>query len=194
MRSSANTNRWAGSLLSSPYHNEYQHAGQRARHRILMERLCALEGLPGTSSGLLLRFDKHPTCLHLQACLPYILLNLYPCALLLRSCISATPGQQCQSNVQAVEEMNRQTGARVNPDALPDDMMSNSSNTRGLMSAVSQLPALIERKRTIEKHTSILHKLLEARLLALARASQGSMISCTASGSWFIGRPPSTQA
>ena len=64
------------------------------------------------------------------------------------------------THVQAVEEKNRQTGARVNPDATPDDMMNNPANTRGLMTAVNQLPALIERKRTIEKHVSILHKLM----------------------------------
>lgn len=64
---------------------------------------------------------------------------------------------------QAVEDMNRQTGARVDPNATPDDMMSGASHTRGLMSAVSQLPQLIERKRTIEKHSSILHQLLGVR-------------------------------
>lgn len=59
--------------------------------------------------------------------------------------------------------MNRQTGARVDPNATTEDMMSNQAgtgNARGLMSAVSQLPALIERKRTIEKHSAILHGLL----------------------------------
>ena len=45
-------------------------------------------------------------------------------------------------------------------------MMNNSGNTRGLMSAVAQLPQLIERKRTIEKHSSLLHKLLSVGLAA----------------------------
>ena len=45
----------------------------------------------------------------------------------------------------AVEDLNRATGANVDPSADLNDVMSAS--TRGLMSAVSSLPQLTERKR-----------------------------------------------
>ena len=61
--------------------------------------------------------------------------------------------------MQAVQEMNRQTGANVDPNQDPSEMMN--SNTRGLMNAVHQLPVLVERKRTIEKHSTLLHALLK---------------------------------
>ena len=61
--------------------------------------------------------------------------------------------------VQAVHEMNRQTGANVDPNKDPAELMEGG--TRGLMNAVHQLPALVERKRTIEKHSTLLHKLLK---------------------------------
>lgn len=63
--------------------------------------------------------------------------------------------------LQAVHEMNRQTGANVDPNKDPAELMEGG--TRGLMSAVHQLPALVERKRTIEKHSTLLHKLLKVR-------------------------------
>ena len=56
--------------------------------------------------------------------------------------------------MQAVEDVNRQTGANVDPNADAGDMLQ--SNTRGLMAAMSTLPELTERKRTIDKHTALL--------------------------------------
>ncbi|KAK9829342.1 hypothetical protein WJX72_005270 [[Myrmecia] bisecta] len=58
----------------------------------------------------------------------------------------------------AIEELNRKTGSDVDPNADPNDIMQ--SNTRNLMSAVSALPELTERKRTIDKHTNLATKLL----------------------------------
>lgn len=57
-------------------------------------------------------------------------------------------------DMQAVEDLNRQTGANVDPNADAGDMLQ--SNTRGLMAAMSTLPELTERKRTIDKHTALL--------------------------------------
>ena len=73
-----------------------------------------------------------------------------------------------QPFVQAVQEMNRQTGANVDPNQDPSEMMN--SNTRGLMNAVHQLPVLVERKRTIEKHSSLLHALLKVALLPMLQS------------------------
>jgi len=58
----------------------------------------------------------------------------------------------------SVEELNRATGANVDPTADPSELMSAS--TRGLMSAVSSLPQLTERKRVIDKHTNLATALL----------------------------------
>jgi hypothetical protein len=58
----------------------------------------------------------------------------------------------------AVEELNRATGAAADPSADPSDAMSAS--TRGLMSAVSSLPELAERKRVLDKHTNLATALL----------------------------------
>ncbi|KAK9862629.1 hypothetical protein WJX84_008227 [Apatococcus fuscideae] len=58
--------------------------------------------------------------------------------------------QQILKYKQAIEELNRRTGADVDPAADPSELMQ--SNTRGLMSAVASLPQLTERKRTIDKH------------------------------------------
>ena len=60
---------------------------------------------------------------------------------------------------QAVEDVNRQTGANVDPNADPGDMLQ--SNTRGLMAAMSTLPELTERKRTIDKHTALLGSIVK---------------------------------
>ena len=60
----------------------------------------------------------------------------------------------------SVEELNRATGANVDPSADPSEFMS--ANTRGLMSAVSSLPELTERKRVIDKHTNIATSLLRS--------------------------------
>ena len=66
---------------------------------------------------------------------------------------------QVQKYKQAVEEVNRQTGANVDPNAEPGDMLQ--SNTRGLMAAMSTLPELTERKRTIDKHTALLGSIVK---------------------------------
>ena len=60
--------------------------------------------------------------------------------------------------VQAIEEINSQTGANMDPNADPNDLMQQT--TRGLMAAVSRLPQLTDRKRTLDKHTNLLHHLL----------------------------------
>ena len=62
--------------------------------------------------------------------------------------------------LQEVQDLNRQTGASMDPDIDPSSQMQ--SNTRHLMSAVTRLPQLSERKRIIDKHTNILHALLAA--------------------------------
>lgn len=61
---------------------------------------------------------------------------------------------------QAIEELNRKTGSHIDPLADPNDIMKN--NTRSLMSAVSSLPELTERKRVIDKHTNLATALLGA--------------------------------
>ena len=62
--------------------------------------------------------------------------------------------------LQEVQDLNRQTGASMDPDIDPSSQMQ--SNTRHLMSAVTRLPQLSEHKRIIDKHTNILHALLAA--------------------------------
>lgn len=59
----------------------------------------------------------------------------------------------------AVEDLNQATGANVDPLADPAELMSTS--TKGLMSAVSSLPELTERKRVIDKHTNLATTLLK---------------------------------
>lgn len=49
----------------------------------------------------------------------------------------------------------------MDPDADAGELMQQT--TRGLMAAVSRLPQLTERKRTLDKHTNLLHHLLKAR-------------------------------
>jgi hypothetical protein len=60
--------------------------------------------------------------------------------------------------LQAVADLNRQTGANVDPNSITDDMAQSS--TRGLMAVVSSLPELTERKRTIDKHANLATGLL----------------------------------
>jgi hypothetical protein len=60
----------------------------------------------------------------------------------------------------AVEELNRTTGANIDPSADAAGLLA--SNTKGLMSAVSSLPQLTERKRVIDKHTNVATALLNA--------------------------------
>ena len=69
------------------------------------------------------------------------------------------------SSCQAVEELNRQTGAGIDPNGDPG--AAAQTNTRGLMAAVSSLPELTERKRCIDKHTNLATHLLQARLDAI---------------------------
>ena len=59
---------------------------------------------------------------------------------------------------QAVADLNRRTGSNVDPTADPNELMQ--SNTRNLMSAISSLPQLTERKKTIDKHTNMATALL----------------------------------
>lgn len=61
---------------------------------------------------------------------------------------------------QDVAEMNRQTGGSIDAAMDPDEVMRR--NTRSLMDAVSNLPQLTERKRTIDKHTNLATALLAA--------------------------------
>ena len=68
-----------------------------------------------------------------------------------------------------MEEVNRQTGANVDPNADPGDMLQ--SNTRGLMAAMSTLPELTERKRTIDKHTTLLGSIVKASRVSLLQLS-----------------------
>ncbi|KDD76262.1 Sec1 family protein [Helicosporidium sp. ATCC 50920] len=60
----------------------------------------------------------------------------------------------------SVEELNRQTGADVDPLADPSELMGSS--TKNLMSAISSLPQLTEQKRVIDKHTNLATALLGA--------------------------------
>ena len=62
------------------------------------------------------------------------------------------------SPLQAIAEINQQTGSSIDPNTDANSLMQQT--TQGLMAAVSQLPKLLERKRTIEKHTNLLHNLL----------------------------------
>ncbi|KAK9915015.1 hypothetical protein WJX75_003656 [Coccomyxa subellipsoidea] len=66
---------------------------------------------------------------------------------------------QLQKYKQAVADLNRQTGANVDPNADPGDLMQ--SNARGLMAAVSSLPELTERKRAIDKHMNLATHMLK---------------------------------
>jgi hypothetical protein len=70
---------------------------------------------------------------------------------------------------QAVEELNRATGAGIDPDGDPG--AAGQANTRGLMAAVSSLPELTERKRCIDKHTNLATHLLHVRRPAARRAA-----------------------
>ena len=68
--------------------------------------------------------------------------------------------------MQAVADLNRRTGSNVDPTADPNELMQ--SNTRNLMSAISSLPQLTERKKVIDKHTNMatcLLKQIQARAL-----------------------------
>ena len=60
---------------------------------------------------------------------------------------------------QAVADLNRRTGSNVDPTADPSELMQ--SNNRNLMSAISSLPQLTERKKTIDKHTNMATALLK---------------------------------
>lgn len=66
------------------------------------------------------------------------------------------------SILQAVAELNKQTGANVDPNSITDDYMQAS--TRGLMAAVSSLPELTERKRTLDKHTNLATGLMKVSI------------------------------
>lgn len=61
----------------------------------------------------------------------------------------------------AVEELNKSTGANIDPNNVvdPSELMSNS--TKGLKTALTTLPQLTERKRNIDKHTNIATGLLQ---------------------------------
>lgn len=63
------------------------------------------------------------------------------------------------SGLQAIAEINQQTGSSIDPNVDANSIMQQT--TQGLMAAVSRLPQLLERKRTIEKHTNLLHNLLK---------------------------------
>lgn len=60
----------------------------------------------------------------------------------------------------SIEELNRKTGSHIDPLADPNELMRSS--TRNLMSAVSSLPELTERKRVIDKHTNLATALLKS--------------------------------
>ena len=57
-----------------------------------------------------------------------------------------------------MNDLNRRTGSNVDPTADPSELMQ--SNTRNLMSAISSLPQLTERKKVIDKHTNMATSLL----------------------------------
>lgn len=98
--------------------------------------------------------------------------------------VAAQNGEACDSPaesapalpVQAVTDLNRQTGANVDPNADPGDLMQ--SNARGLMAAVSSLPELTERKRAIDKHMNLATHMLKARC-PLAQTVPCSMVALT---------------
>lgn len=58
-----------------------------------------------------------------------------------------------------------QTGANMDPNADPNELMQQT--TRGLMAAVSRLPQLTDRKRTLDKHTNLLHHLLQVLMMPM---------------------------
>lgn len=73
---------------------------------------------------------------------------------------------QLKQYTDAVADLNRRTGSNVDPTADPNELMQ--SNTRNLMSAISSLPQLTERKKVIDKHTNMatcLLKQIQARAL-----------------------------
>lgn len=78
--------------------------------------------------------------------------------------------------VQAVADLNRQTGANVDPNADPGDLMQ--SNARGLMAAVSSLPELTERKRAIDKHMNLATHMLKARCPPFSYSMVALIIAC----------------
>jgi len=83
----------------------------------------------------------------------------------------------------AIEDLNRATGANVDPTADPAESMS--ANTRGLMSAVSSLPELTEKKRVIDKHTNMattLLKLIKERALDHFYSLEEELVSGKAEG------------
>lgn len=59
---------------------------------------------------------------------------------------------------ESVNDLNRRTGSNLDPTADPSELMQ--SNTRNLMSAISSLPQLTERKKVIDKHTNMAFSLL----------------------------------
>lgn len=65
---------------------------------------------------------------------------------------------QLKQYQEAVADLNRRTGSNVDPTADPNELMQSS--TRNLMSAISSLPQLTERKKTIDKHTNMATALL----------------------------------
>ncbi|KAL4519913.1 hypothetical protein Ndes2526B_g01526 [Nannochloris sp. 'desiccata'] len=83
----------------------------------------------------------------------------------------------------AIEDLNRATGANVDPTADPAESMS--ANTRGLMSAVSSLPELTEKKRVIDKHTNMatsMLKLIKERALDHFYSLEEELVSGKADG------------
>jgi hypothetical protein len=83
----------------------------------------------------------------------------------------------------AIEDLNRATGANVDPTADPAESMS--AHTRGLMSAVSSLPELTEKKRVIDKHTNMatsMLKLIKERALDHFYSLEEELVSGKADG------------
>jgi len=72
--------------------------------------------------------------------------------------VAAESDRELSQYKQAINEINQQTGSHMDPSAEASSLMQDT--TQGLMAAVSRLPQLLERKRTIEKHTNLLHHLL----------------------------------
>lgn len=66
---------------------------------------------------------------------------------------------QLQNYRKAVEDVNKKTAAQA-PAMQTDDALRES--TQNLMSAVSSLPELTEKKKVIDKHTNIATALLES--------------------------------
>ena len=67
-------------------------------------------------------------------------------------------------------DLNRQTGANVDPNADPNDLMT--SNARGLMAVVSSLPELTERKRAIDKHMNIATHMLKVHCYVILHSHE----------------------